>query len=562
MKSLSALNALLVASLPHLVASVDPHVNLTYTQYLGQPTVTNVTQWLGMRYAAPPVRRLRFAHPYDAPNVDPRFTPEPALKHGPRCIPAKRYPIDESREDLWSEDCLFLNVFAPSNATPESKLPVFVYIQGLAFEVNSPADLNGGGLVTASNHSIIVVTFNYRVGPLGFLTGYDVLRREQAEGLRANAGFLDQQKALLWVQRHISKFGGDPNHVVLGGSGASLSWHLTANDGKDTGLFHAVAGSSPSWGHIPHHRDLQGEYLDFIRHMGCEFKSAEPESICLQLRKTWQEIRNHNFSAHTDESVHWGPVIDDKVFKRTPFEAFRQGLFVRVPVISGDSTDSGKLFTPLRLSNPGDSSDFLLSRFPFLDRADLGTISALYPYRYPDQASCRPYGCWWELASRVFGDISNQCPALYTSLVVEREDVESYNYRYNVEDADYIDMGLGVTYGMEAMALFGLQNVPQIEGALPWPRSYLPGEPNSKSTDVMQAYWISFIRTFNPNSFRYPGSAEWVRFRNESSKERLRLDYGGKTSMEGVGRDILDKCSFFYNKVYPASGRPLEGREE
>lgn len=102
-----------------------------------------------------------------------------------------------------SEDCLFLDIYAPTAALKGSKkLPVFFWIQGGGFAVNSNANYNGTGLIKASENNMVVVTFNYRVGPYGFLAGEEVER-----GGSLNNGLKDQRKALKWVQKHISKVG-------------------------------------------------------------------------------------------------------------------------------------------------------------------------------------------------------------------------------------------------------------------------------------------------------------------------------------------------------------------
>lgn len=82
------------------------------------------------------------------------------------------------------------------------KLPVFFWIQGGGFAVNSNANYNGTGLIKASGNNMVVVTFNYRVGPYGFLAGEEI-----EKGASLNNGLKDQRKALKWVQQHISKVG-------------------------------------------------------------------------------------------------------------------------------------------------------------------------------------------------------------------------------------------------------------------------------------------------------------------------------------------------------------------
>jgi len=87
---------------------------------------------------------------------------------------------------------------------------VYFFIQGGGFNTDSNPNYNGSGLITASDFNIVVVNFNYRVGPWGFLAG-----KEVQEGGSLNNGLKDQIKALRWVQKYIAQFGGDPNHVVV-----------------------------------------------------------------------------------------------------------------------------------------------------------------------------------------------------------------------------------------------------------------------------------------------------------------------------------------------------------
>lgn len=113
----------------------------------------------------------------------------------PICVGAGQMPgpgIDE--------DCLFVNIFTPSGATPDSKLPVWVWIQGGGYSTNSNANYNGTEVIQSSGNNVIFVNFNYRVGVFGFLGGEEV--REDGD---LNAGLLDQRLLLRWVQKHIHK---------------------------------------------------------------------------------------------------------------------------------------------------------------------------------------------------------------------------------------------------------------------------------------------------------------------------------------------------------------------
>lgn len=104
--------------------------------------------------------------------------------------PNDRFTVDE--------DCLYLNVFAPSGATEYSKLPVMYFIQGGGFSSNSNANFNASDL--AKFGDMIVVQVNYRVGPYGFLQS-----REVEAGASLNNGIKDQIQGLKWAKEHIAK---------------------------------------------------------------------------------------------------------------------------------------------------------------------------------------------------------------------------------------------------------------------------------------------------------------------------------------------------------------------
>jgi len=120
-------------------------------------------------------------------------------KFGPLCIGSDTYLRYEFGDNT-SEDCLFVNVFAPENATNSSSLPVYIFIQGGGFNLNGNANYDGGGLIHAANHQMVVVNFNYRVGPYGFLASKEIVADKSL-----NNGLKDQRQLLKWVKAHISQ---------------------------------------------------------------------------------------------------------------------------------------------------------------------------------------------------------------------------------------------------------------------------------------------------------------------------------------------------------------------
>src|ERR1700759_4969853 len=188
-----------------------------------QPGNPAVNAFFGIRYAQPPTGTLRWKPP-QAPN--PGQGSIVAGNFGHTC------PQGRTTD---SEDCLFLNVYAPSAASARSKLPVFIWIHGGALVNGAGSDYDPS--VRVAENNIIVVTINYRLGSLGFLAA-SVLAAPQANAFQnvgdaGNYGLMDQQFAMAWVQQNIAAFGGDPRTVTIGGEsagGLSVSSHLASTN--------------------------------------------------------------------------------------------------------------------------------------------------------------------------------------------------------------------------------------------------------------------------------------------------------------------------------------------
>ena len=132
------------------------------------------------------------------------------------------------------------------------------------------------------------------------------------------------------------------------------------------------------------------------------------------------------------------------------------------------------------------------------------------------------------------------CPGLYISSLYTQNGVKgSYAYRWNVEDPDQIAEGVGVPHTIELSAIFGPNNT---NGKAP--ESYYPGGVNAEAVPVIQGYWTSFIRSFDPNKYRYPGSASWVPW-TDRNQERLLFETGGSTKMEKIDAGLRQRCDYW-----------------
>ena len=216
--------------------SGDP-LETTSGKLSGTLLSSGVKAYLGVRYAAPPTQQLRWRPPQPV-HWDGVWV---ADRKGAECIQVLR-PHDINHyfgEEPTGEDCLYLNVWAPANATANSKLPVIVFIYG------------GGGTIGSSGMAVydgenvarsgaIFVSMNYRVGALGFMAHPD-LTREQG-GHSGNYGFLDQNAALRWIHDNIGVFGGDPAKVLITGqSVGATSVAAQIFSPLSRGLFRAAA---------------------------------------------------------------------------------------------------------------------------------------------------------------------------------------------------------------------------------------------------------------------------------------------------------------------------------
>src|SRR3984885_6121403 len=195
---------------------------MNFQEQPGDPT-SGVNVFFGIRYGQAPEGVLRWKLPQ-----------APHLGQGSIIADSFGHTCTQGLETD-SEDCLFLNVYAPSTARARSKLPVWIWIHGGALTSGAGSDYDPSVMV--AENDIIVVTINYRLGSLGFLAASVLAATEanafQNVGDAGNYGLMDQQFAMAWVQQNIAGCGGDPQTVTIGGEsagGLSVSTHLASTN--------------------------------------------------------------------------------------------------------------------------------------------------------------------------------------------------------------------------------------------------------------------------------------------------------------------------------------------
>jgi len=212
-----------------------------------------VKVWRGIPYAAPPVGDLRFRPPKAHPGWN---GVRDASDFGPSCL----QPGCWNSENItrMGEDCLTINVMTPKKL--EKKQAVLVYFHAGEFHCGASNDNESNWPQFAQD--LVYVSFNYRVGPFGYLGAEDLRRRHPRNGT-GNNGMLDQRLALEWVRENIAAFGGDPSRITIAGesSGASsVAFHLVAGGGAPTELFQRAILQSPGLAQVKTMADATKNY--------------------------------------------------------------------------------------------------------------------------------------------------------------------------------------------------------------------------------------------------------------------------------------------------------------
>jgi para-nitrobenzyl esterase len=285
--------------------------------------------FLGIPFAAPPTGERRLAPP-----VAPAAWTNPLRATiAPSACP-QTASADPAGLASNNEDCLYLNVWAPTPAAPPR--PVMVWVHGGGFVEGFAAAKQYDATRLAAWANAVVVTVNYRVGALGFLAA-DAFDAADGRHVSGNYGLLDLQAALRWVNRNAEAFGGDPHRVTVMGesAGANLVLGLLASPASE-GLFQrAIVQSSTDGAHtVPLAQAEQQTYAHALDEIGC--RSGPGLLACLRAAPVQSFLQM---------TVKPTMVQDGAVLPLDPFEAFWQGRFIRVPVLIGSDAKENYLFT-------------------------------------------------------------------------------------------------------------------------------------------------------------------------------------------------------------------------
>ena len=423
--------------------------------------------YLGIPFAAPPVGDLRWRPPAPVKNWT-GVRQATAFSANPPQPPQTR--------PGQSEDCLYLNVWTPAT-NADAKLPVMVFFYGGAFgQIEGGGNISSFNGTTLANQGVIVVTTNYRLGPLGFLAHPD-LDNESLTNSSGNYGIMDQVAALQWVQRNIGAFGGDPSRVTIFGEsagGESVLIHLVSPGSR--GLYRqALVESGPFWAHGPvfdnAHSKADAEQIGvgYAQSLGY----SGPDAIRRMRNVSADVLVNATpWPASAWQNTHnlvFEPTIDGVVLPASVDELFRQHRENPVPFFIGTNANEGLTLTA--------NANMTVPEYVAFVKNYFGKDADAVLLQYPANSTAEVQQRLSQIMTRY--DFADSAKFAAGSMSDLNADTYLYRYSYNIPS-----LNMGAFHGSEMFLLFG--SGPEM-GADP------------AVISMVVDLWTRFAKTGNPN---------------------------------------------------------------
>jgi len=434
----------------------------------------------GIPFAAPPVGPLRWQAPHPAAHWSSTLQATRVSSPCPQIV-----PVVNSYEG--SEDCLYANVYAPP-AVPTTARPVLVWIYGGGFQVGSSGDDSVANY--AASHGMVSVSFNYRLGSLGFLA-LPSLAAEDPAHATGNLGLEDQQAALRWVRANIAAYGGDPGRVTIyGESAGGISVCAQLVSPGSAGLFRAaITESGPCTLPAQPLAGAEAQGATLASALGCPPPPAQ--LACLRSKSAQQVIEalRPDPTFLFGQGAQWGPVADGVTVPAGAAALLAAGRFHRVPVIVGANRDEGRLFVGLHQLELGTTLT-AAQWAPAVDAYFGPTVGAKVRAEYP-LASYPDAGA---ALGQAIGDAVLACPAVQSAALLRRW-VPVHEYEFDHAPNPFIlptpGIALGAFHSAELPYVF--QAPVQSSGDL----TFSPAEQQLAAT--VSGAWARFATSGSPS---------------------------------------------------------------
>jgi para-nitrobenzyl esterase len=452
--------------------------------------VEGVVAFKGIPFAAPPTGALRWkpAQPvaaWSGVRSGDKFGAVCMQPHQRQRVPDNR-AVDLPDSPPMSEDCLYLNVWTPA-ASADTRLPVMVWIFGGAYTEGSGSSPHDQGDHLAAK-GVVVVTFNYRLGALGFLA-HPELTAESPHHASGNYALTDVLAALQWVRRNIAAFGGDPRNVTIFGesAGAAISAALVGSP-PAAGLFRRAISESGTW---------MGLTLAPMRTLA----SAEQQTV-----KAAAALGASNLAAlralpakeASSKLPKQGMIIDGWIIPEDLTRTFAEGHQNAVDVLAGSNRDEGSFAS-------GFGPPMTAQRWKASAAQRWGELAPLGLAAYPAATDA-------QAAADSIGSFADNMAWIMRVFAARQRAIGKRAYVYQFVHAPPYAPGarnLGVCHTCEMVYVFdnlgALRQFPDSSS----PELALRSPVDVKVAELTSSYWVNFARSGDPNG---PGLPKWPLF--------------------------------------------------
>jgi para-nitrobenzyl esterase len=445
----------------------------------------------GIPYAEPPVGARRFGAPEP---VSPWAGVRKALEFGASAPQQTMIlPLPGMSVGAMDEDCLSLNVYTP--AADAERRPVMVWIHGGGFAIGSGSQPIYDGAPLARRGDVVVVTINYRLGPLGFLYLKDLC--PDLDGAVGNAGIRDQVAALEWVRDDIAAFGGDPENVtIFGESAGGMSVGTLLGMPSARGLFARAIPQSGAAHNVHSRETATNVAAHFLEELGLspsdapgKLREVPPDKLLDSHQQTILKL------GAIVGGLPFQPLVDEESLPEPPLAAIRAGCAADVALLIGTTRDEWKLFGILdgRIRKL-DEARLVRRLSRQLPGTDVEALVETYRSTREGRASSEPY----ELFCAIETDRIFRIPAIRLAEAQPAHQPATFFYQFTWESPS-LGGALGACHAIDLPFVFGVLDK---EGA----ELFAGGGPEAHrlSERAMDA-WIGFARSGNPGHAGLPG---------------------------------------------------------